>query len=215
MKFHSHGRQYEVDKYGVIVQTDHRPYAYTPQYSAVYDTPDYRKQSDFLQALRLGFACAAHGKPIRSILDVGYGNGAFLDHAANLIPTTYGYDITGVELERSYQVPEIIKADVITMWDVLEHFPDIQFVETLPCETLVVSLPYCHMITQGVEWFNDVYKHRKPDEHIRHFNEYSLELQLLALGWKKVAVSNHEDMVRKSAHGLQNILSMAFKKLYV
>jgi hypothetical protein len=35
---------------------------------------------------------------------------------------------------------------------------------------------------------------------------------MTSLGWKEVAKSSHEDIVRKSAHGLQNILSMAFKR---
>lgn len=109
-------------------------------------------------------------------------------------------------------MPEIVKADVITMWDVLEHFPSVEFVRDLPCETLVLSLPYCHVITEGVEWFNEKYKHRKADEHIRHFNEFSLSFMMEHFGWKAISVSAHEDIVRKSAHGLQNILSMAFKR---
>lgn len=212
MKFTCQGRKYEVDQFGVIVQTDHRPFAYTPEYSAIYDSPEYTKQNQLLQFLRLGFALGAHGKPIQSLLDVGYGNGAFLDEATHAVPTVYGYDITGVPLKRAYKVPEIIKADVITMWDVLEHFPNLDFVEHLPCETLVVSLPYCHALTEGLIWFEEQYKHRKPDEHIRHFHPISLRFMMMNYGWKTVAESGHEDLIRKSTHGLQNILSMAFKR---
>lgn len=212
MKFTSHGRHYEVDRFGVIVQTDHRPYTYDAKYSATYDTPEYQRQSDKLQALRLGFVHGTHGRPIRSIIDCGYGNGAFMKAAKEHIPYVYGQDVTGVMVDDCYIMPEIVKADVLTMWDVLEHFPDTSFVKDIPCETICVSLPYCHFHTEGKEWFDTVYKHRKSDEHIRHFNEHSLSAMMDYYGWKAVAVSGHEDIVRKSAHGLQNILSMAFKR---
>lgn len=212
MKFTSHGRQYEIDKHGVIVQTDHRPYKYDAQYSATYDTESYRRQSDILQALRLGFIQAAHGRPIKTLMDVGYGNGAFMLFAKQNIQHVYGTDVTGVVVDGCTILPEMIKAEVITFWDVLEHFPDISFVRDLPHQTICVSLPYCHVITEGTEWFDTVYKHRKPDEHIRHFNEFSLGNIMDSLGWKVVAVSGFEDVVRKSTHGLQNILSMAFKR---
>jgi hypothetical protein len=212
MKFESHGRKYEVDKFGVIVQTDHRPFTYDAEYSAIYDNPEYTRQSELLQAMRYGFICAAHGKLINSLLDVGYGNGAFINFAKQHVPYVYGHDVTGVPLDGAYQMPEIVKADVITMWDVLEHFPSVEFVRELPSETLVVSLPYCHFLTEGKEWFEIQYKHRKPDEHIRHFNQFSLSAMMDSLGWKEMANSRHEDIVRKSAHGLPNILSMAFKR---
>lgn len=212
MKFTSHGRHYEVDRFGVIVQTDHRPYVYDAQYSATYDTPEYRQQSDFLQALRYGFVCAAHGRSPKTLLDTGYGNGAFMKVVKNHIPYVYGHDVTGVPVDDCFVLPDMVKAEVCTFWDVLEHFPDLSFVKDLPYETICLSLPYCHFHTEGKEWFDTVYKHRKPDEHIRHFNEHSLGALMEHYGWKTVAVSGHEDMVRKSAHGLQNILSMAFKR---
>lgn len=212
MKFETHGRKYEIDRFGVIVQTDHRPFTYDPDYSAIYDKPEYTRQSELLQAMRYGFVCAAHGKPVNTLLDAGYGNGAFINFAKQHVKHVYGYDVTGVPLDGAYQMPEIVKADVITMWDVLEHFPSVDFVRDLPCETLCVSLPYCHFITHGKDWFENDYSHRKPDEHIRHFNEFSLATMMDSLGWKEVANSGHEDIVRKSAHGLPNILSMAFKR---
>jgi hypothetical protein len=212
MKFTSHGRHYEVDQYGVIVQIDHRPFVYDANYSATYDKPEYTRQSELLQAMRYGFACAAHGKHINSIMDVGYGNGAFINYVKQHVPHVYGHDVTGVPLDGAYRMPEIVKADVITFWDVLEHFPNLDFLKDIPAQTICLSLPYCHFHTEGLDWFSNEYKHRKADEHIRHFNEHSLAALMHSYGWKKVAVSGHEDIVRKSARGLQNILSMAFKR---
>lgn len=212
MKFSSHGRQYEIDKFGVVVQTDHRPFVYDAKYSAIYHQAHYKKQSELLQAMRLGFVMGCHGKPIKSIEDIGYGDGSFINFVKQYIPYVYGYDITGVPLDGAYVMPEIIKADVICMHDVLEHFPDLSFVADLPCETICLSLPYCHLHTEGKSWFDIQYPHRKPDEHIRHVNEFSLSNLMAHYGWKMIAISSHEDIVRKSKHGLQNILSAGFKR---
>lgn len=212
MKFTSHDRKYEIDKFGVINQTDHRPFNYDDNYIRCYDGPDYIRETEKLQALRLGFVYGAHGARINTLIDVGYGNGAFMKFAKQNIPYIYGHDVTGVQIDGCLIMPDIIKANVLTMWDVLEHFADLSFVKDLPVETIVLSLPYCHLITEGKEWFDNNYHHRKPDEHLHHFNEFSLQALMCSLGWKTIAVSGHEDIVRKSRHGLQNILSMAFKR---
>ena len=212
MKFSIKNRQYEVDKFGVITQLDHRPFVYDPGYSAIYDSAEYTRQSEILQAMRLGFVAGAHGKPIKTLLDCGYGNGAFIHFAKQYIPHVYGYDITGVPLDGAYQMPELVKADCYCFWDCLEHIPDTEFLRTVHCETIAISLPYCHFHTEGLTWLQSSYKHMKPDEHIRHFNDWSLMAFMEQYGWKAVTVSGHEDIVRKSAHGLQNILSAAFKR---
>ena len=213
MKFTVKNRQYEVDKNGVVVQLDHRPFVYDKNYSATYDKPEYRSGNDQLQAMRLGFAIGAHGRKINSLMDAGYGNGAFMSFAKQHVQYVYGIDVTGVIVRDCYIMPELVKADVLTMWDVLEHIADISFLKDAPYETICLSLPYCHFHTEGKEWLEMEYKHLKPDEHLRHFNEFSLVATMDSFGWKAVSVSGHEDVIRKSAHGLQNILSAAFKRL--
>ncbi len=234
MNFTAKGRKYEIDQFGVITQQDHRPFVYDPNYSAIYDSEQYKRGSDILQALRLGFALGSHGKPIQSLMDVGYGNGAFINfikkghkqteiytklgglvavEETGLIPFVYGCDITGVPLDGAYLMPEFVKADVYTFWDVLEHFPDCSFLKDLPAETVCISLPYCHFFMKGADWFENEYHHLKPDEHIRHFNPWSLAAFMNQYGWKKVGESDHENIIRKGQNGLQNILSMAFKKI--
>jgi hypothetical protein len=207
------GREYRIDQFGVITQTDHRPFKYTPLYSAIYDSPAYTAGNDRLMALRLGFVLGVHGRPVRSLLDAGYGNGAFINAIKEHVPYVYGHDVTGVPLDGAYLLPEFVKADVYTMWDVLEHFPDCGFLATLPAETLCISLPYCHYHTEGRGWMEENYIHLKPDEHIRHFNEWSLRAFMQSYGWRCVAISDHEDIVRKTKHGLKNILSAGFKRL--
>lgn len=212
MTFTAKGRKYEIDRLGVINQVDHKPFQYDDKYVRGYDEEKYVRGNEKLQALRLGFVMGAHGERINSLIDVGYGNGAFMKAAKEHIPYVYGHDVTGVHIEGCLIMPEIVKADVLTMWDVLEHFADLSFVKDLPVKTVVLSLPYCHFITQGQSWFENEYWHLKADEHIHHFNEFSLANLMANYGWKTIAVSGHEDIVRKGKNGLQNILSMAFKR---
>jgi hypothetical protein len=212
MKFTAKGREYEIDNLGVITQTDHRPFKYDPQYSAIYDKPEYVRGSEILQAMRLGFVQGAHGKVVNSLLDVGYGNGAFINFIKGTIPNIYGYDVTGVHLEGAYRMPELVKADAYTFWDCLEHIPDCSFLRHVNCETICISLPYCHYHELGQEWFTHAYHHLKPDEHIRHFTPWSLTAFMNQYGWTAVSESRHEDKIRIGRAALQNIIAMAFKR---
>lgn len=214
-KFTAFGRHYEVDEFGVIHQTDSRPFKYDPDYSAIYDKPEYQRQSDILMAMRYAYCVASLGRDVRSIIDVGYGNGAFMKFAKQHVKYTAGMDVTGVPVPPGciqLDINQWQRADVGTFWDVLEHIHDLNFLYTIPVNVLVVSLPYCHFHTEGVRWMEEEYKHLKPDEHVRHFNAASLEKMMQVYGWEKISSSTHEDIVRKSAHGLQNILTMSFRR---
>lgn len=209
-EFGAHGRQYGLDEYGVIHQLDAKPYTYDKDYVATYDTPDYTKANDRLQRIRMDFVICCFGETPLNILDVGYGNGAFLK-AAKDIPYRYGKDVTGLQIEGVELVNEYIPCDVITFWDCLEHIPDLSFVRNLKCDVICLSLPWCHYDKWGQYWF-DSYKHLKPDEHLHHFNPQSLSKLMLSIGWKCIATNNNEDEVRKSPGEWPNILTMAFKR---
>lgn len=203
-------RKYAVDEHGIINQLDARPFRYNENYVATYDTPQYREKETMLQAMRYGFVSAAHGAPIGSLLDYGCGNGAFLRYASKGIKELYGLDISGIRSIGNIPVLNFpCKADVYTFWDVVEHIPDLKFLERLPCQTVAFSVPFCAPRT--VDEFDSWY-HRKPDEHLHHFNANSLTSLMHDMGWMRVAVSFHEDIVRKreTVNGLPNILSIAF-----
>lgn len=206
------GADYAVYKNGVIKHVNPNHFKYDAQYSATYDTPEYVRQSELLQGLRFAFAQAAHGKRIFSLTDVGYGNGAFMKFAAERVRIVNGIDVTDVPVpDKCNKIIEYENCSVITFHDCLEHFHDLDFVRELPCETLIISLPHCHYFMCGKEWFGG-WHHRKPSEHIYHFNEASLTSLLDLYGWKAVAASDHEDIVRKREGPKWNILSMAFKR---
>lgn len=229
--------QYVRDHNGVIKQLYPKPFTYNADYCATYDTPAYKRQSQTLQRLRLGFTEASWGSdPIMSLLDCGYGNGAFLRYASGKIYHLFGYDVSGVpvprDVTRADRLPVRdtggIGVDVITFWDCLEHFPDLSFLATLHCRMIVVSLPWCHYDTwlnrQGAllpfeekrradALFTD-WHHRKPDEHLHHFDKESLVKTMKMYGWGLVFSCNIEDAVRKGKDAArQNILTASFKRL--
>lgn len=223
-KFTSLGVMYERNEFGVITQLDPKSFVYDAKYSSTYDTPAYQKGSEILQAMRYGFCCAANGEYIESILDCGYGNGDFMKFAKQKTHQVIGYDITGVEVpgcvvEKDFSVVKHSPVDVITFWDCLEHFYNIDFLGEIKAKTICISLPYCKFANilhdidaiAAMEWF-DKWKHRKPDEHIRHFNRSSLIKTMKHYGWKDVAYSHHEDIIRKPVESGPNILTMAFKR---
>lgn len=233
--------EYVIDNNGVIKQLYPKKYVYDATYSGIYDTPKYQENSERLQLIRL--AVSTTHTNVRRVLDVGYGNGAFLDMAIKRIPIdpgytrVAGYDITGVEVpegcERIYCLPVYASSiinnswfDLITFWDCLEHFPDLSFVRGLMASTVAVSLPWCHFMQiaaqqndpscfgafdKAVEWFKS-WHHRKPNEHLHHFNPDSLKLTMASLGWKLVSFSNIEDMIRKPRDERENILTAVFTK---
>lgn len=207
------GSEYGYLKTGAIKHLNPQPFTYDAAYSAIYDSPERVQKSDMLQALRFAFAQAAHGKRIQSLTDVGFGNGAFMRFAVKKVQRVMGLDITDVPVpEGCKRIESYQSCDVITFHDCLEHFNCLEFVKDLPCQTLVISLPYCHYHERGKEWFENKYFHRKPSEHIYHFSGASLAITMKDLGWQKVSVSDHEDIVRQREGEEWNILSMAFKR---
>jgi len=202
------GEEYKFDRYGVLHQLKPKPFTYDAKYSATYDTPEYERRAELLQGLRLAFATGVHGRPIQSITDVGYGNGAFMKFAKKQVPVVYGHDITEVPVPAGCDFVQDITlvCDVITFWDVLEHYPDMTFVKNLRAETLVLSLPFFPGLDKFPTW-----PHRKPNEHLHHFTDESLRKFMWKMGWRMVAKSKHEDIVRRRETDW-NILSAGFKR---
>jgi hypothetical protein len=162
--------------------------------------------------LRLGYLLGSIGYIPNSLLDVGYGNGSFLEVSSDIIKECYGNDISNYKLPNNIKFVENIKNDfyeVITFFDSLEHFEDISFINELKCKYIMISLPWCHYFSD--EWFTN-WKHRREDEHIYHFNDISLIKFMEENGYKVVNTSNFEDIIRKPIDNNKNILSAIFIK---
>lgn len=172
----------------------------------------YGDQCEMISFLRYGFLIGAIQDEPNSILDVGYGNGSFLKICKDKIKNCYGNDISGYPLPQNVSfIQDITKNyyDVISFFDVLEHFDDINIINKLKCKYLYISVPECHFISK--EWFWD-WKHRRPDEHLWHFNKSSITSFFKTNGFTLVSCSNVEDIIRKPYGNISNILSCVFKK---
>jgi hypothetical protein len=201
---------------GVIRQD--RIFEQQKQYDHQYVDARYNSYGDLskrMSYLRLGFLLGTIGFLPNSILDVGYGNGDFLSVCSDTIKDCYGNDISGYPLpDRCYFIDDITDRyfDVITFFDVLEHFDDPTIIEELDCSYIMISVPWCHWRgDQDDQWFAN-WKHRRPDEHLWHFNNLSLVKFFAECGYSLVSLCSIEDIIRKPETPLPNILTGIFKK---
>ena len=172
----------------------------------------YGEKGPQMAGLRLGYLIGVLGFVPKSILDIGYGNGDFLKVCQQGIEKCYGNDISDYPVPDGVTFVENIfnkNYDIISMFDVLEHFEDINFVKDLDCSYVYVSLPWCHNFSD--EWFLN-WKHRRPDEHLWHFNDKSIKLFFDEMGFDLLNYSNIEDIIRKPTDENTNILTCIFKK---
>lgn len=215
---------YSTNADGVIFQIERKPFNYEEHYiEKIYPGDEHKFK--YTNYLRLGYVIGAFGKIPQSILEVGYGKGYFLEAAKEIIPNVYGYDVTDIPVPA--QCKKVTEEqflhdhyDVIVFWDALEHFEDIEFVKNLNCKTIFISLPWCHyrsMLWEGTytadNWFA-TWKHRKPDEHLWHFDDFSLPNFMKRMGYDYLHIPfNIEDTTRKGVSKIPNILTCAFTKI--
>ncbi len=196
---------------GIIKQENPTPIDYNVSYvEQRYNT--YGALGMQMAFLRLGYLFGVIDETPKSILDVGYGNGDFLKACSRIIPNCYGNDISGYPIPEKCEFIDDItenEYDVISLFDVLEHFTDISFVKELKCKFIIISVPNCH--NDNDTWFYE-WKHRRPHEHIFHFNPKSLCNFMEECGFEVIEGSNVEDAIRTPVCSKSNILTMIFKK---
>ena len=164
---------YAKNEFDVVYQIEKSKYIYDKNYiNTRYNC--YGELTNYMSHLRLGYILGCIGCVPMSILDVGYGNGSFLKTCSNIIQECFGHDISGYEIPDGCSFVEDITSnhyDVITFFDSLEHYDNIDFVGDLKSSFICVSVPWCHYPNE--DWFEN-WKHRREDEHLFHFNEKSL-----------------------------------------
>ena len=173
----------------------------------------YKVKVHGMSCLRLGYITACLGRTPNSILDVGYGNGDFLSHCSKVISECYGNDVSNYPIPNNCTfVTDIFsrKFEVITFFDCLEHFENIDFVSELKCDYLVVSVPWCHYFSDA--WFAN-WKHRRPDEHLWHFDLNALKNFMVEHGFNMIDHCNIEDSIRSHVYDYENILTACFTKI--
>lgn len=186
--------------------------SYDANYAHQYDSRPVRAMSE----LRWKFISAAVNlAPGSRILDVGYGNGAFLKHARAV-----GMEIYGIDLHtEDFGVPVVdfnttLHFDLLCFFDSLEHFPDFSAVRRLRSRNVVVSIPNAPecLLDTPKHW-----RHFKPGEHLHYFSHKSLGIFLQSWGFPKKLVDGYpEDALRGklSMHGqtLDNIYTAIYTR---
>ena len=202
---------YLKNKDDLIYQTNYSKIVYDKQYvEERYDK--YGVLNDYISHLRLGYVIGSIGKIPESILDVGYGNGTFLKTCKKIIPNCYGSDVSGYELPDDIEfVSDWIHKDVevLTLFDVLEHFDNPYILKSTKAKYIIVSVPWCHY--KSVEWFLN-WKHRRPNEHLWFFNEDSIHKFAHRIGFRVTQHTNLEDTIRNVPNE-KNILTFTMTRL--
>jgi SAM-dependent methyltransferase len=185
---------------------------YDTNYVKKYENPNYKNFSEALDNKRSLFV--ARYTNGRKVLDFGCGVGDFVKCSRNLGLDCYGWDIANYPLEFKVSEREVFgwEWDVVTFFDSLEHVPDpVSLMRELKTRYIVISLPECHF-PEDPDWFMN-WKHRKPGEHLWHFDRRGLDEFMKYVGFRRIVHSNYEDKIRTPYDEyLSNILSGVYEK---
>lgn len=204
---------YRKDEFGIIHQIKTKSFIYDEKYVIEYNK--FKEKTKEMSYLRLGYLMGVIGKKPNTILDYGYGNGAFLEVCQSADIECYGTDISGYSIPKDCKFIEAdklqkYKFEVVCFFDSLEHLDDISFLKHLNTKFIYISLPWCHQAVFGDNWFK-TWKHLKPNEHLHHFDEFGIKNYMNSMGYDCINIGNPEDCIRISAQH-QNILSGIFRK---
>jgi hypothetical protein len=191
---------YHLDELGIIHQTKWKPKVYDRVYLTYYE--DLEERTIKLGYQRFGWVVGLLGQLPESVLEFGYGLGTFLEAAVIAgVPCCAGYDVGEYPLPENciFLDQEAALArmwDVAAFFDVLEHIPDLSFLDRLMTSTLAVAVPYCRWRELGDDWFRD-WRMRLPDEHLHHFDPESLCALMRKNGYRCSNLNFFEDGLRR------------------
>lgn len=205
---------YRLSKHGVVQQIAPFEGYEIPNYVAQYNS--YGDKPDQLSWMRLGFlqGIMGHRNSGSAILDVGYGNGAFMKAAKSTFRRVDGFDVVDTPVpDGCFKVDSMFDRtyDVVTMFDAYEHFEDLSVIKELKTKYLIISVPHCRFCRDDA-WFEN-WKHRRPNEHLHHFAEGPLIDTLREYGFNHLQSSHFEDAIRVCPDNEQNILTVAASKI--
>ncbi len=207
---------YEIDEFGVIHQIEFEPVAYDAEYISYYEHLSDRTIK--LGYQRLGWILGMLNRIPDSVLEIGYGTGTFIEAAqVTGAPKCVGCDITRYPLPDGVEFMDWVGAlnpewDVVGMFDVLEHIPDLSFLAKLKTKYLAIAVPFCRWKELGDDWFRD-WRMLLPNEHLHHFDRDSLPAFLQHYGYECLNLNTFEDGIRlREGEQGPNILSGFFQK---
>jgi 2-polyprenyl-3-methyl-5-hydroxy-6-metoxy-1,4-benzoquinol methylase len=166
-------------------------------------SPRLERVLDFFRRARARRVVRFLGRPAR-VLDVGCGNGRFLEYLVKRGFTGYGIELAGASAERAVRIPGLkLKVgqlvatdfeagffDAVTLWHVLEHLPRPQ--ETLaiighllkPGGYLFLSLPNIESVQSRL--FRGQWLHLDPPKHLFFLGPAELEAVLHQSGYELI-----------------------------
>jgi len=193
---------YHLDDFGVLHQTAWKPKVYDKEYLSYYE--GLQERTIKLGYQRLGWVLGMLRRLPDSVFEIGYGMGTFLE-AAELagVPHCAGYDVACYPLPArcvfvEWEVALDRTWDLTVLFDVLEHIPDLSFLDRLQTSALGVAVPYCRWRELGDDWFRG-WRMKLPDEHLHHFDPDSLCALLNRHGYRRVDLNTFEDGLRLRA----------------
>ena len=184
--------------------------SYDADYARQYDTRPVKAMSE----VRWNFIQAHLNLPVNSrVLDIGYGNGAFLKHARTAGMKIYGIDIHS----ENFGIPNVdfdtsLAFDLICFFDSLEHFSDFSPILKLNSRHAIISMPNTpsFVLSRPQAW-----RHFKPGEHLHYFSRKSLDTFMGYWGFPhKVADGYPEDELRGKLFFGQEIADNIYTALY-
>lgn len=207
---------YRTDSLGVIHQVDFTPIAYDEAYLSYYENLSERTIK--LGYQRMGWLLGLLNKIPTSVLEIGYGTGTFIEAAqVTGVSRCVGCDIADYPLPDGVAFMDWDTAlandwELVAMFDVLEHIPDLDFMKQFDAEYVALAVPFCRWRELGDTWFRD-WRMRLPNEHLHHFDDQSLVKFMEASGFECLNLNTFEDGIRlREGETGPNILSGLFKK---
>jgi hypothetical protein len=207
---------YRIDRFGVIHQIDFTPIRYDRTYISYYEAKSDRTIK--LGYQRMGWILGLLGRLPASVLEIGYGTGTFIEAARIAgVPDCAGCDVADFPLPEGVRFLGWDRAlepewDVVAMFDVLEHIPDLSFLARLKARHLAITVPWCRWRELGDHWMEG-WRMLLPNEHLHHFDPASLVALLAHHGWESVTLNSFEDGLRlRSGETGPNILSGFFTR---
>ena len=208
---------YEVDQFGVIHQIKFKPKVYDAEYLSYYEAKSDRTIK--LGYQRLGWLLGIMGRIPKSVVEIGYGTGTFIEAAQITgVERCAGCDIADYPLPDGVDFlswDEVVSQEweLVAMFDVLEHIPQLDFLSELKTKHLAIAVPYCRWKELGDDWFRD-WRMLLPDEHLHHFDPDSLTKLLAHHGFSAKSLNTFEDGIRlREGERGPNILSGFFEKV--
>jgi len=185
-------------------------------YDAEYVRSRYAAIDDRVKALarhRIEVLTAFSGPPAnRTLLDYGSGSGRVVEAAAAAGWNAAGCDVVPGRMGLAPHEAARVRWQAVTFFDSLGHLVDpAAVVRDLAAGWVMVSVPWCHRPEDWC-WFGP-WKHRRPGEHLWHWNRDTLAAFFADLGYAEVVSGCVEDDFRPHPGQAEaNILTAVFRR---